>query len=54
MLLEDRRWGSLVLVSLGFQTKFVRSEAKKKKVMLFLNVSPANNSWDLKAKPDPF
>lgn len=52
MLLKDRQWGSLLLVPLGFQTKFVRLEAKK--VMLFLSVSPANTTWDLKAKPDPF
>lgn len=29
MLLKDRRRGSLLLVPLGFQTKFVRFEAKK-------------------------
>lgn len=54
MLLEDRQWGSLVLVPLGFQTNFVRLEEKQKEVMLFLRISPANNSWDLKARPDPF
>lgn len=52
MLLKDRWWGSLLLVSLGFQTHFARLQAKK--VMLFLSACPANTTWDLRAKPDPF